>query len=230
MSRETMTAAAATLPRAPLFGVGSFPCGAADFEFEIGWAEFERDTDWAELVLRDAGLRGADQVLVTAQNWEAPWLSPVVHALRRIGATYMCAEVWGFDARRTSMFLQRLPIRAVVGITAETVKALKEQEPPLTDLLSNVEMVWARPDALNELSHASAQVLPFVPLGPTLAMGSPGHTGAIVNDQEWEVDTHDGELCVTNLRERAATFDRTPTGVRGSVRAATNGSVAIDLG
>ena len=51
MSRETMTAAAATLPRPPLYGIAGWRAGADEFEYEIGWDEFERDVDWAESLL-----------------------------------------------------------------------------------------------------------------------------------------------------------------------------------
>src|SRR5206468_12785272 len=141
MSRATMTAAAATLPRPPLYGIAGWRTGTEHIEFEIGWDEFERDVDWTESVLKATGLRSGDIALITAQNCEGPWISPVVHALRRLGVTYACAEVWSFDARRTSMFLQQLPIRAVFGLCGDTVAALESEQPPIADLLANVDFL-----------------------------------------------------------------------------------------
>jgi len=224
-----MTAAAATLPRPPLFGIASCRVGSSDLEFEIGWDEFERDVAWAEWHLRSAGLRSNDLALITAQNCEGPWISPVVHALRRIGVTYLTAEVWGWDARRSSMFLQQLPVKAIIGIGGETVSGLESQQPPIGDLLKNVEIVWARPDALGRLAGVAPEVLPFVELGPALGLGRPGRPGVVVNAAEWTIDTEDGQLVVSNARERAAIFDRVPTGVRGSVRSVADGAITLDL-
>ena len=224
-----MTAAAATLPRAALFGIASCPVGPNTLEFEIGWDEFERDVDWAESLLRSSGLGPGDLVLVTISQWEGPWTSPVVAALRRIGVVYVTAEVWSFDARRTSMFLQRLPIKAIFGLGGETISALESEDPPITELLRNVEIVWARPDAVDRLSGVAPEILPFVLLGPALALGVPGQPGAVVNAAEWAVDSEDGQVLVTNVRERATQFDRVPTGVRGSVRSVVDGAIVLDL-
>lgn len=229
MSRASMAEAASTLPRAPIYGIGRIRVGEDHRDFEVGWADFERDTDWAESVLRSAGLASGDVVLVTGQNSEGPWINPVLHALRRIGAVYLPAEVWSFDANRTSMFLQRLPVKAIIGLTGETLAGLQNQDPPVAELLRNVEMVWARPDAVGRLSEVAPEVLPFVALGPALALGIPGQPGAVVNAPEWTVDTENGELLVSNARERAATFDRTPTAIRGSVLSVADGAITINL-
>jgi hypothetical protein len=230
MSRASMTDAATTLPRAPIFGIASCPVGATGLlEFEIGWDEFERDVQWAESLIRSSGLGPGDLVLITISQWEGPWTSPVVTALRRIGITYLTAEVWNFDARRTSMFLQRLPVKAVFGLAGETLVALGNEDPPIAELLRNVEFLWARPDAVAHLSGTAPQILPFVHLGPALALGVPGQSGALVNAAEWAVDAADGELVVSNTAERATRFDRTPTGVRGSVRSVSDGAAVVDL-
>lgn len=224
-----MTAAAMALPRAPLVGIASCPVGPNTLEFEIGWDERERDVDWAESLLRSAGLGHGDLVLITIKPWEQPWTSPVVHALRRIGVVYLTAEVWNFDARRTSMFLQRLPVKAIFGLGGETISALESERPPIAELLRNVEMVWSRPDAVSRLSGMAPQVLPFVLLGPALALGVPGRPGVVVNAAEWAVDSEAGELVVSNVRDRATRFDRVPTGVRGSPRSVADGAIMLDL-
>jgi hypothetical protein len=51
----------------------------------------------------------------------------------------------------------------------------------------------------------------------------------LVNAAEWAVDTEDGDLVVSNAVERATRFDRTPTGVRGSVLSVSDAAVVIDL-
>jgi hypothetical protein len=224
-----MTAAAQALPRSPVFGIASCPVGREIVDFEIGWDDFERDVDWAESLLRSAGLGAGDLVLLTVSQWEGPWTSPVVRALRRIGVIYLPAEVWSFDARRTAMFLQRLPVKAIFGLGAETVTALESMQPPISELLENVEIVWARPDALARLTDVAPQVVPYLMLGPALALGMPGRVGVVVNAAEWAVDSDAGELVVSSADKRAAAFDHVPTGVRGSVGSLADGSVTIEL-
>lgn len=224
-----MTAAATALPRPAVFGIASCPVGPDTLDFEIGWDEFERDVDWAELVLRSAGLGPGDLVLITINPWEGPWTSPVVRALRRIGVIFLTAEVWSFDARRTSMFLRRLPVKALFGLGGETLTGLESEQSPVAELLRNVEIVWARPDGLQRLEGVAPEVLPYVMLGPALALGVPGRPGVVLNAAEWTVDSDGGELVVSNARERRAVFDRVPTGVRGSVRSVADGTMTIDL-
>jgi hypothetical protein len=229
MSRATMTAAAASFPRSPIFGIASCPVGPETMEFEIGWDEFERDLDWAETLLRSAGLGPGDRALTMLNPWEGPWTTPVVRALQRIGVINLPAEVWPFDYRRTSMFLQRLEVKAIFGLCGDTLTGLEQEEPSVAELLRNVEIVWARPDALPKLGDVAPQVLPYVMLGPALALGVPGKSGVVVNGAEWAVDTEGGELVVSNARERLATFDRAPTGLRGSVSGEADGVLTIDL-
>jgi hypothetical protein len=224
-----MTAAATALPRSPIVGIASCLVGTEIREFEIGWDELERDIDWAETQLRSAGLDAGDMVLSTISQWEGPWTTPVVRALHRIGVVILCAEVWSFDAKRTSMFLQRLPVKAMFGLGGETLTALQAEEPPIAELFRNVELVWARPDAVSQLEGMEGlapHVLPFVMLGPALALGIPGQPGAMVNIAEWAIESENGELVVSNACKRAATFDRVPTGVRGSV---TDSAVTLEL-
>lgn len=224
-----MAKAATLLPRSPIFGIASCRVGPEVVEFEIGWDEFERDVDWAESLLREAGLSRGDLVLITLSSWEGPWTTPVLHALRRIGATYLTAEVWSFDARRTSMFLQRLPVKAIFGLAGETLTGLETEEQQLAELFANVKIVWARPDAIAQLAGVAPEVLAYVMLGPALALGVPGRRGVLVNAAEWTVDNEGGELVVSNARGRAATWDRLRTGVRGSVSSVADAAMTIDL-
>lgn len=224
-----MTAAAAAFPRPAVVGIASCLVGPNIVDFEIGWDEFERDVDWAESLLRSAGLGAGDQMLITTNPWEGPWVAPVVRALRRIGVVFLPAEVWSFDARRTSMFLQRLPVKAIFGLGGDTLTGLESKQPPIPELLQDVELVWARPDAIPRLINVAPHVNPYVMLGPALALGVPGQAGVVVNAAEWTVETHDGELVVSNARERRATFDRLSTGIEGRVRSATDRVISIDL-
>jgi hypothetical protein len=211
-----MTEAAAQLPRSPLYGLASCKVGTTYMDFEIGWPEFDRDTQWAETQLRRTGLGRGDMVLTTLTNWESPWTSPVVHALRRIGVTYMTAEVFAWDVRRVWMFLQRFPVKAAIGIGGQTLTALNETGAPVHELLGKLDIIWARPNAFAALQEHQPRVLPFVRLGPALAMGRPGDSTAFVNADEWNVVETDDGLVVSGVADRAATFRDVVTGFRGT--------------
>jgi hypothetical protein len=211
-----MIDATAELGRPPLYAMASCRVGNQHLDFEIGWPEFERDTAWAASVLQRAGLGRGDLVLITVTNWESPWASPVIHALRQLGITYATAEVFAWDVRRVLMFLQRFPIKAIIGLSGQTLTALTEAGAPINKLLDKVELVWARPKAAATLAEQGTNVLPYARFGPALAMGLPGQAGALVNAQEWDVAATDDGLLVSNIVERATTFRATPTGFRGT--------------
>jgi len=212
-----MAAAAATLPRAPIYGIGTYDVDSSPADFEIGWDELDRDTEWAHSLLVEAGLVKGDLVLFSTPNHEGPWVAPLVRALRRIGAPYATSETYGWDSRRFAMYLRRLPVRAVIGLGGETVTALNDSEQTLATLLAGVDLVWARTDAVSKLRAQQIEAATYVPLGPALGLGLPGERGARVNGEEWTVSEIRGRLHVTNTRARATRFEEADTGVSGEV-------------
>ena len=212
-----MAAAAGTLPRAPLYGIGTYAVDSSSADFEIGWDELDRDTEWAHSLLVEAGMKRGDLVLFSTPNHEGPWVAPLVRALRRIGAPYATSETYGWDSRRFAMYLRRLPVRAVIGLGGETVTALTDSEQTLRTLLAGVDLVWARTDAVSGLRAQQIEFATYVPLGPALGLGLPGERGARVNGEEWTVSEIRGRLHVTNARPRASRFDEADTGVAGEV-------------
>ena len=214
-----MAAAAATLPRAPIYGIGTYAVDTSAADFELGWDELERDTEWAHSVLAEAGVRRGQLVLFSTPNHEGPWIAPLVRALRRIGAPYATSETYGWDSRRFAMYLRRLPVKAIVGIGGETVTALTDVEGTLPTLLAGVDVVWARPDAVSRLQALQIEVATYVPLGPALGLGLPGERGARVNGLEWTVSQARGRIHVSNKQPRATSFNSADTGVAGGVTA-----------
>lgn len=214
-----MAAAAARLPRAPIYGIGTYAVGSSSADFEIGWDELDRDTEWAHSMLVEAGVKSGDLVLFSTPNHEGPWVTPLVRALRRIKAPYATSETYGWDSRRFTMYLRRLPVKAIVGLGAETVAALTDSERTLSTLLAGVEVVWARPDAVSRLHALQVDAATYAPMGPALGLGLPGERGARVNGDEWTVSEIGGRVHMTNRRHRATTFDSADTGVSGDVTA-----------
>jgi hypothetical protein len=222
-----MTAAASDLARAPLYGIGSCRVGRDTCDFEIGWDDFDRDITWAETTLRAAGIAAGDMVLVTSPNWEGPWTSPVVHALRRIKAVYATAEQFDWDARRVKTFLDRLPIKAIIGLGVETLEGLRSLGADPAELLSGVNTLWTRYEALPKVRELGLAATPFVLLGPALAMGVVPGREALVNNAEWTVTSRAGELHVTTASRRATRFAALATGIEGQVGATSDHGTVI---
>ena len=221
-----MTAAAAQLPRTELYGFASCRVGTQFMEFEIGWSEFRRDIAWAQRLLGRAGLRRGDMVLTTMTNWESPWTSPVVHALRNLGVTYLTAEVFAWDVKRVMMFLRRFPVRAVIGLGGQTLSALSEAGASANELFTGLDLIWARPNAIDVLAERNIDALPFVRFGPALAMGAPDRSEALLDANEWAVSETDGGLVVSGVAERLTRFCDIETGFHGSARR-DGGEVAV---
>ncbi|MEE6174932.1 hypothetical protein [Mycobacterium sp. 050134] len=218
MSRATMAAASAAVPRPDLYGIGSCKVGTEIHEFEIGWDEAERDNAWALDVLRTTGLSSDDLALLTLPNWEGPWFSPLVAGLRSLKVTLALAENYGWDARRAAHMIRNLKPRAYVGLCAETLQGFGGHGDDVAELLADIEFVWARHDALTPLSTLGVEALPLVPLGPALAIGLPG-VGAVVNSAEWSVATLDGQFVVSTAADRRTRFVDVETGICGRVGA-----------
>lgn len=222
-----MGAALSELPRSTIFGIGCFFDGHTDVDFEIGFAELERDTEWIIQVLTEAGVGKGDLALFTASGFEAPWMTPIARALRHLEVPYVVAETYGWDSRRFSTFLERLPVTVVIGLGPETVTALDDNVTPLSDLLSDVRLVWARDSAMRQLRGMRIAALPLLKLGPTLALGLPDTDGARVNSDEWFTYEQDGEVMISNTRARAAQFNSSRTGVKATVEKVEGRAVII---
>jgi hypothetical protein len=218
-----MAAASAAIPRPELYGIGCCKVGTEFRDFEIGWDEAERDNAWALDVLRTAGLGGEDLALLTVPNWEGPWFSPLVAGLRNLKVTLAPAENYGWDARRAAHMIRNLKPKAYVGLCAETLAGFSGQGDDVAELLADIDIVWARHDALAPLADLGVAALPLAPLGPALAIGVPG-LGAVVNSTEWNVETVDGQFVVSTAAERRTRFVEVETGIRGHL------VTSVDLG
>jgi hypothetical protein len=208
--------AAATLPRAPIAGIGRYHVGDQLTEFPIGWPEVTRDTAWARQAIAGWGIDQSSTVLVTAAMWQGPWMSPVLQALRGIGATFGMAESFGWDVRRTVTFARRLRLSMVFGIGRETAQALANSG-QVSTVLGTVPAILAYRDAHPVLTGAGLRPGLLAFLGPALAVECPERDGAHVNRAEWQVDEAGGSLYLTTVGQRAYQAARVPVGAVGSV-------------
>lgn len=230
MTRKTMMDAARKLSRSPIYGIGVCRSGEQYVDFEIGWEDLERDIQWAHEQLVAAGVVAGDHVLITTPNHEGQWLSPVVRALRQIGATYTPAETYNWDSARFLSVLGRMPITVVIGLCGETLDAVEAQNPDLAALFEKVRLIWARPEAHAQLAAANVNSTLMAILGPALGLARPDAPGVLrVNGAEWKVRDEGGQLVVSSTESRAARLVDVASGLSGRVTGTDGDAILVEI-
>ncbi|OXM64078.1 hypothetical protein CF165_27420 [Amycolatopsis vastitatis] len=194
-------AAALPGPVSPLFGIGLYTDGREQVPFEIGWAEFGRDVRWAHRVLDTWGIGEADHVLISTPNFEGPWASPLVRALRDRRTVHSNSEPYSWDVGRSATFLRLLRFKAFIAMSGETAAGLLRQ-PECAEALAALEPIWARPEALGPLRAAGLEPAVFAMLGPALALECPRRAGAHVDPGEWQLSPGPDGVTLTTVGDR----------------------------
>ena len=230
MSRQTMLEAALRQPRSPIYGIGVCRSGDDYVDYEIGWADFGRDTDWAYAQLVAAGVTIHDHVLITSPNHEGPQISPLVHALRRIGATYTPAETYGWDVTRFLSILRSFPVTVVIGLGDETLDAVSSQVDDLRELFADVRLLWARSGPHAELKRVGVQSLGLELVGPALGLALPDAPDDLrVNAAEWQVGERSGSLVVSATSARHDPVTDVDSGLSGTVTVLDDATTVVRL-
>jgi hypothetical protein len=184
----------------------------------VSLRDIEADTIWARRLFERMGIARGLPVHLIGAGYDNAILWPYENALIGMGVPFGVAEPVAIDAPRTSMFLRRFRMQAVIGLTTELLGGLVAQAGNLPALLGASTLV-ALPDAALALRRAGLSTWTLLPLGPLWAFEPPAGGGADYDRNEWLVEAIDGELHVSSAGRRATRFARLATGVRGSVAA-----------
>ncbi len=212
MTLVSTTAAAATLPRPRLWGVGEYEVAGQLAYFETSWADWQRDTAWARAMLADHGVSGTSGLIVVSGMPESPWFDPFETAARELGAPFSVGEIYSFEAFRTGMYAHRLPVTMIFGIDRTVAEGLGDD---LADVVARVPALGARPDAVSLLTEAGAQPFLVARLGPAIAVECPHRAGAHVDGAEWALAERGGELFLTTAGPRAHRVSDEAVGLHG---------------
>ncbi|SNQ47001.1 conserved hypothetical protein [Frankia canadensis] len=216
MTFSSLMATVGRLPAAPLWGIARFHVDGEAVEFDISHDDFARDQAWATGRLQGWGVGRGAALLAIGGLFESPWIEPFTRGANALGATVAHADRWGWDARRPEMFVRRLPVRVVLGLTGEIAQSLSNSDQLGT--LERVPHLLARPDALETLRAAGLTPGVFARIGPVAAVGLTAGEPLEYDAAEWSLDTGaDDQLVVTTAGPRAAKLDKVPVGVRGRV-------------
>jgi hypothetical protein len=225
MTRQNTSERTAQLQGGPrLVCMGRFVVDGRPVDFPYSEDDLSRDADYWGQVLRDHGVARGRRTVVSALAQEMPWSQAIRIGTTRAGAAFSNVEFWGWDARRLDVFLRRAQPYAVIGPGRELIEGLGGLA-DLAERLGEVSVLLVRPDAVEPLELAGVRPTGLlVPLGPTVAVSLADGSGLAVDEREWAVDEEDGELLITTVGPRAATFERERVGVRGQVQRTTAGA------
>ena len=191
----------------------------------VSLRDIEADTAWALRVFERMALRPGEPAHLIGAGFDNAILWPYENALIGLGVPFGVAEPVAIDAPRSDMFLRRLPMQAVIGLSGELVDALLALGRDLKTLLGAATVV-ALPEAVAALRQAGLAPWTLLPLGPLWAFEPPDGGGAAYDRNEWQVEAIDGELRLSTVGPRATRFERLALGQRGSV--AADGRVVLE--
>jgi hypothetical protein len=200
-----------------LWGVGSYHDGTGCRPWEIGHDEIQRDMGAGAKALAGLGVGAGDRVLFCSMLSESGQFWPLIVGSMLSGAQLSCADANEGDAIRVAMFTRLMQYRAVLGVTEGLLDGLDGLGRAYAEVFAGVGVLGARPGAYERLQAAGLAPHWFVLCGPAVAIAPAPGEPAQADTGEWELASDAGRVVVTALRDRATTFDRAPTAVRGEV-------------
>jgi len=198
--------------------VGRFSDGRKVHFLPLSDTEIERTSWFYRRILTTYTLPYRSVVLVISKFEDAALVIPLERALVTDGFIPCNAEATGFDAARTESFLRRLNPPLVFGLNMAVVAGLEALGHSPEQLLAG-RIVWVRDeDAYRRLAGCPGITLRrWQEVGPAPGIECMGGEGLHLHDLEWLVTEDDGWISVTSKLNRALTFERQATGVRGRV-------------
>src|SRR5256885_8207844 len=206
-------------PRAPgelasRWAIGLLRLPGGCHTYTVSLRDIERDTVWARSVFERIGIRPGVPLHLIGTGCDNEILWPYENALIAMKVPFGVAEPVAIDAPRSDMFLRRLRLQAVVGLSGDIVEALVKLGRDLRALLGEATVV-ALPDALPRLRGAGLAPWTMVPVGPMFAFESPQQDGACYDESEWRVEQEAGGLLLSSVAPPATPFLRLRPRLRG---------------
>lgn len=222
-----VTAAALTFD-APdaVWGVGSAPMAGGLVHYPLSNRDVLADVDWAEGRLRALEVEAGSLIDLVHNYSECGQFWPYYLAAMRLGAQVMNGMATPWDAGRVEMYARRFPLRAVLGVSPQTVEGMAMFGLDAGKVFTTVPVLGARGPAASALEALNLRPHRMTILGPMILIAAPGEDAAAYDAAEWTLETDgDGKILVTSGARRAARYDRLDTGFRGRV---ADGRVSIE--
>ncbi|MDR2188059.1 MAG: hypothetical protein LBE62_08410 [Azonexus sp.] len=187
----------------------------APYVIPLGEEELDRDAQWAMRQFERMGIQPGKPALLIGSGGDYHLLWPCEDALTRMKVPFGQAEVLAADAARSAMFLRRLQLQAVLGITLDILDALPMHGLDVSRLFANMPVICAAPGAWEKLRSLGCAPWQEIRLGPLYGFQPPDEEGYLYNQDEWLLEENEGRLLVTNRRPRMFDFKRMNFGITG---------------
>jgi hypothetical protein len=199
----------------PLWGIAQYEDGTGRRPWSVSHAEIEREMGRAMGTLGGLGIGADSRVLWCTVLSEAAHFWPMFIGTMLSGGQFSLADATSADALRVGMFLRRLSYRSVMGVNEAVLDGLDDLDRSYADVFGAVPIVGARPGAYERLVAAGLEPHWFVLCGPAVAIAVEAGGPALVDAEEWALDSDGDRILITSRQPRAQTFTRTPTAIRG---------------
>jgi len=211
-----------------IWGVGSAPMASGLVHYPLSNRDVLADVDWAEGQLRALGVEAGSLIDLVHNYSECGQFWPYYLAGMRLGAQGMNGMATPWDVGRIEMYARRFPLRAVLGVSPQTVEGMAAFGLDAARVFAAVPVVGARGAAASALEALNLHPHRMTPLGPLILIAAPGEDAAAYDTAEWILETDgEGRILVTSGAKRAARYDRLDTGYRGRV---ADGVVKLEAG
>ncbi|TCS08130.1 hypothetical protein [Caulobacter sp. BK020] len=211
-----------------IWGVGSAPVAGGLVHYPLSNRDVMADVDWAEGQLRALGVEAGSLVDLVHNYSECGQFWPYYLAGMRLGAQVMNGMATPWDVGRIEMYTRRFPLRAVLGVSPQTVEGMAVFGFDAAKVFAAVPVVGARGAAASALQAMKLRPRRMTLLGPLILIAGPDEEAAAYDTAEWILETDgEGRILVTSGPKRAARYDRVDTGFRGQV---ADGGVKLEAG
>lgn len=197
--------------------IGLAASAAGSLPYPLSHRDVEADTAYALRVFAELGLTPGELVHLIGDGAEEITWWPFENAAMRLGIPWIEAEGGQHDTARSDMVLRRFRPRSVLGMSLPVLDSLAALGRDLHAMLANLRVLTATPQAAIKLRSLGIACRVQTLLGPIFLFEAVDGNGLRYDENEWLVESLDGELLLTAVSARMAPFSRLRTGQRGRV-------------
>ncbi len=209
-----------------IWGVGSAPMASGLVHYPLSNRDVLADVDWARGQLQALGVEAGSLIDLVHNYSECGQFWPYYLAAIGLGAQVMNGMATPWDVGRIEMYVRRFPLRAVLGVSPQTVEGMAAFGFDAGKVFASLPVLGARGAAATALEALDLRPHRMTILGPLILIAAPGERDAAYDTKEWTLETDgEGRILLTSGVKRAARYDRLDTGFRGRV---ANGRVSLE--
>lgn len=211
-----------------VWGVGGAPTAGGLVHYPLSNRDVLADAAWARGQLRALGVEAGSLIDLVHNYSECGQFWPYYLAAIDLGAQVMNGMATPWDVARIEMYVRRFPLRAILGVSAQTVEGMAAFGFDVSRVFAGLPVLGARGEAAPALGALGMAPHRMTILGPMILISAPGEDEAAYDTAEWTVEADgQGRLLVTSGPARAARYDRLDTGFRGGV---AGGRIRLEAG